>query len=218
MPLTRAIIVSDSSLLSSALAGAISTHFKTVLKFNSLSAILIDEDWESTVVIIDAPYPAASIETLKSLATRADLSRTILLLRGNQTPNEFKGLVGLVGAILPNSFTLEEIGLVAQLVRGGLFLLPADMLPAIALNEAGPSRIGGSFEQLTEREQSVLLQICEGAGNKAIARKLNISDSTVRVHVRAILRKLGLQNRTQAALHAFKNSSGAGGKSAPPPQ
>lgn len=57
---------------------------------------------------------------------------------------------------------------------------------------------------LTEREDSVLNLIAEGAGNKTIARRLNISDSTVRVHVRSIMKKLGVQNRTQAALRAVR--------------
>lgn len=62
------------------------------------------------------------------------------------------------------------------------------------------------YLSLTERESEVLNLIAEGRSNKAIARNLNLSDSTVRVHVRSLLRKLKLQNRTQAALMASRYS------------
>jgi DNA-binding NarL/FixJ family response regulator len=55
---------------------------------------------------------------------------------------------------------------------------------------------------LSRREMAILRTLTEGASNKIIARKLVITESTVKVHMKAILRKLGLQNRTQAAICA----------------
>jgi two-component system nitrate/nitrite response regulator NarL len=55
---------------------------------------------------------------------------------------------------------------------------------------------------LSRRELSILRTLTEGASNKIIARKLVITESTVKVHMKAILRKLRLQNRTQAAIWA----------------
>ena len=56
--------------------------------------------------------------------------------------------------------------------------------------------------QLSPREKSVLRCMIEGDSNKNIARKIDIADATVKVHVKAILRKLQVQNRTQAAIWA----------------
>ena len=53
---------------------------------------------------------------------------------------------------------------------------------------------------LTARERQVLERLQLGAPNKLIARQLNLRESTVKVHIRRILRKLGAVNRTQAAL------------------
>jgi DNA-binding NarL/FixJ family response regulator len=57
-------------------------------------------------------------------------------------------------------------------------------------------------ETLTERETEVLRLVAEGKANKEIARRLQLSEGTIKTHVSIILAKLGLQSRTQAALYA----------------
>jgi two-component system, NarL family, nitrate/nitrite response regulator NarL len=61
---------------------------------------------------------------------------------------------------------------------------------------------GGLARGLSSRELAILRTLMEGASNKVIARRLVITESTVKVHMKAILRKLRLQNRTQAAIWA----------------
>jgi DNA-binding NarL/FixJ family response regulator len=59
--------------------------------------------------------------------------------------------------------------------------------------------------QLSPREKSILRCLVEGDSNKCIARKIDIAEATVKVHVKAILRKIRVQNRTQAAIWGMKN-------------
>jgi DNA-binding NarL/FixJ family response regulator len=61
--------------------------------------------------------------------------------------------------------------------------------------------------QLSAREKSILRCLIEGDSNKCIARKIDIAEATVKVHVKAILRKIGVQNRTQAAIWGMNNGS-----------
>jgi DNA-binding NarL/FixJ family response regulator len=61
--------------------------------------------------------------------------------------------------------------------------------------------------QLSPREKSILRCLIEGDSNKCIARKIDIAEATVKVHVKAILRKIRVQNRTQAAIWAMNNRS-----------
>jgi DNA-binding NarL/FixJ family response regulator len=61
--------------------------------------------------------------------------------------------------------------------------------------------------QLSTREKSILRCLIEGNSNKFIARKINIAEATVKVHVKAILRKIRVQNRTQAAIWGMNNGS-----------
>jgi DNA-binding NarL/FixJ family response regulator len=63
--------------------------------------------------------------------------------------------------------------------------------------------------QLSPREKSILRCLVEGDSNKSIARKIDIAEATVKVHVKAILRKIRVQNRTQAAIWGMKNGSPA---------
>jgi two-component system nitrate/nitrite response regulator NarL len=61
--------------------------------------------------------------------------------------------------------------------------------------------------QLSPREKSILRCLIEGDSNKCIARKIDIAEATVKVHVKAILRKIRVQNRTQAAIWGINNGS-----------
>jgi DNA-binding NarL/FixJ family response regulator len=70
-----------------------------------------------------------------------------------------------------------------------------------------------NWPQLSLREKTILRCIVEGASNKVIARQIDITEATVKVHVKAILRKIRVKNRTQAAIWAMKQGSedGRGG-------
>jgi two-component system response regulator NreC len=61
-----------------------------------------------------------------------------------------------------------------------------------------------SYTNLTQREKEVLAMIAQGQTNKAIGSALNISANTVRAHVRCLMQKLSLDNRTQLAVHGLK--------------
>jgi two-component system nitrate/nitrite response regulator NarL len=69
--------------------------------------------------------------------------------------------------------------------------------------------------QLSPREKSILRCLIEGDSNKCIARKIDIAEATVKVHVKAILRKIRVQNRTQAAIWGMNNRSLAGPSGGP---
>jgi DNA-binding NarL/FixJ family response regulator len=73
-----------------------------------------------------------------------------------------------------------------------------------------PAAPKASPPQLTERQESVLECLCQGDPNKVIGRKLGMTETTVKVHVREIMRKLGVANRTQVALAAGPNGHGSG--------
>lgn len=190
-------------LFTSTLQQSIAGHFAKIEARMDLGEVAVAQISSGTVMIVDAPDPGKTVALLQRLAAGADLSRTIILMRGNQCVTQFLPILGRVGAILPNDCTVQDVALVARVVRRGLFLLPAEMLSARTLNASLVCPPDKDGDALTGRERNVLALVAEGAANKVIARKLAISDSTVRVHVRSILKKLGLQNRTQAALYAL---------------
>jgi two-component system nitrate/nitrite response regulator NarL len=77
-------------------------------------------------------------------------------------------------------------------------------------DESSPAILNGTENrlplQLSTREKSILRCLIEGESNKCIARKINIAEATVKVHVKAILRKIRVQNRTQAAIWGMNNA------------
>lgn len=95
----------------------------------------------------------------------------------------------------------ELIGSLTRIVQGqsGTTAQPRESDPASALAE------------LTPREREILRHIAAGQSNKVIARELNITDGTVKLHVKSILRKLGVHSRVEAAVIAVEQ--GVGGKS-----
>src|SRR5215204_6366071 len=83
-----------------------------------------------------------------------------------------------------------------------------DTLLPVQTARAGPG--------LSAREQLVLRRLMEGASNKVIARDIGIAEATVKVHVKSLLRKIRVSNRTQAALWGI-NHLGQAGRSCPSP-
>jgi two-component system, NarL family, nitrate/nitrite response regulator NarL len=68
-----------------------------------------------------------------------------------------------------------------------------------------PSRLSAIPSRLSAREQEILEYLTKGASNKLIARGLHVAEATVKVHVKALLRKINVSNRTQAAMWAMTN-------------
>ena len=66
-----------------------------------------------------------------------------------------------------------------------------------------PPQAADYVVQLSTKEQLTLLHLTQGASNKQIARELNVSEATVKTHVKALLHKIGVRNRTQAAMWAM---------------
>ncbi|CAD7032260.1 DNA-binding response regulator [Pseudorhizobium endolithicum] len=210
-------IVSDSAILTAALEQSISSTFGSVRHVSSVVELLRAPDWQLTVSVLDAADPKVVTHHLMSVSNKDDLARIVVLMRGNQTVLDFRDLLPFVGALMPNGTSLEEINLAARIVQPGLKLLPSDAFSLLYsaprhAKEDGPQPV----KLLTERELGVLQLLAEGCSNKTIARRLNVSDSTIRVHVRAILKKLKMQNRTQAALYAIGNQAeGTAGSRSP---
>lgn len=82
---------------------------------------------------------------------------------------------------------------------------------AVSLDQVQAVTASASTRMLSTREAEILHCLMEGAPNKTIARRLEVAEATVKVHVKAILRKIRVTNRTQAAMWAVAHLSGANG-------
>lgn len=93
-----------------------------------------------------------------------------------------------------------------DIVAGKTVVAPdlAPVLAKVVQGESVTARDPSPFSDLTPRENEILGLLAEGQSNKAIARNLGISDGTVKLHVKAILRKLGVHSRVEAAVIAVE--------------
>ena len=172
------------------------------------------------LILLDVKMPGMNgIETLKALRasgvgvpvvmltmSREDADLSAALRAGAQgyllKDIEPEDLVPALEAALQgnNVVARELVGSLARLVRGG---------DAAAATPPPPApRAAAPFAELTPRELEILGCIADGSSNKMIARALDISDGTVKLHVKAILRKLGLRSRVEAAVTAVEHGLG----------
>jgi two-component system nitrate/nitrite response regulator NarL len=112
--------------------------------------------------------------------------------------------------------TTEPFIKALELVMLGETVLPSVLLPLILdrEDEAIPVCADETFAPLlSHRERLILRHLAEGQANKVIANKIGIAEATVKVHVKSILSKIGVINRTQAAMWAMNNGLFVGGAS-----
>jgi DNA-binding NarL/FixJ family response regulator len=106
---------------------------------------------------------------------------------------------GAVGYLLKDTKSEELIRAIKSASEGKVQLSPE--AAARLMREV---RAPDAPQALSERETEVLRLIAQGRANKEIARELQIGEQTVKTHVSSVLGKLGVQSRTQAALHAMR--------------
>jgi two-component system nitrate/nitrite response regulator NarL len=204
-----AVIISESAIVSSALERSLASLFPKVKKFARLAEISREFDWANAVTIYDLGRPAEDVPAVLKVTPGSALDRMIVLTKETHDLRDFAPLIGKVGAIMPYTSDLEEIVLIARLVRAGLFLLPSEMMAFLQAPKARTVATVAVASSLTDREAGVLALMAKGCSNKVIARNLGINDTTVRVHVRSVLRKIGVHNRTEAALFVMNQSEDA---------
>ncbi len=159
------------------------------------------------LVILDHNMPVLTgIETLKEIKARHIKVKTLLFTvsdSGNDVQEALK--LGVDGYLLKDMEPDLIIDDIRKILRGELVISPnlASIL-AQTLRTPSASDIAGN---LTIRELEVIQMIAKGLSNKMIANKLDIAESTVKVHVKHILNKTGLRTRVDAAVWTVNHLS-----------
>jgi len=154
------------------------------------------------VIVADAP----SRDQLSDWRSRQRQAGFVVLLEGTDPEDGLDLFHAGAGAILPRSAGRDEIVAAIGAVANGLMALPRQVLAAL-LDGASPAEASEASDAaaaapLTPRELEVLAAMADGASNKAIARRLDISFHTAKFHVAAILAKLDADSRTEAVTRA----------------
>jgi two-component system nitrate/nitrite response regulator NarL len=146
------------------------------------------------------------MDGLETLRTMRDLGvdARIIVLTVSNSPDDLMTAIraGSDGFILKDNDPEDILRMIASALEGKNAISPelASLLATALREEAASERRGGA--NLTDRETSILKCLAAGKSNKLIARDLDIMESTVKVHIRNLLKKLHFKSRLEAAIWA----------------
>ena len=178
------------------------------------------EERQPDVVLLDMRMPQMSgLDMLKRLSSNRQMMPVAMLTTSREERDVLESLQsGAQGYLLKDMEPDELITALGDIVSGHTVVakeLTAVLARAVQGDPGESPSAGHAFDELTPREREILCHLAEGQSNKVIARNLGISDGTVKLHVKAILRKLGVHSRVEAAVMAVENNlctrTGAGG-------
>jgi DNA-binding NarL/FixJ family response regulator len=162
------------------------------------AAISLAESLRPDVVLLDLKLPGmdgvAVLRPLRAAGLR------VLVLTSATEPSAAAAAVraGAAGVVYKDIDPAALVRAIRSVHDGNMLLAP----------EALGSLVRGSrADTLTAREREVLAGIADGKSNREIARLLRVSEKTVKAHVSAVLAKLGVQDRTQAAVYAVRHGN-----------
>ena len=165
-------------------------------------------DLEPDIVLLDLRMPELDgLSVLERLVTQGRAGAVVMLTTSSDERDLVTSLrAGARGYLLKDMEPDQLVESLAAVVVGQTVVAPemttvlAKVVKGGRLEPARPDR----FSALTRRELEILRHLAEGQSNKAIARDLGITDGTVKLHVRSILRKLQVRSRVEAAVIAVE--------------
>jgi two-component system nitrate/nitrite response regulator NarL len=168
------------------------------------------------LILLDVKMPGMNgIETLKALRASGVGAPVVMLTMSREDADLGAALRAGAQGYLLKDIEPEELVPALEAALHGNNVVARELVGTLARlvrGDAGPERAAprpaARFAELTPRELEILECIADGSSNKMIARALDIADGTVKLHVKAILRKLGLRSRVEAAVAAVEHGLG----------
>lgn len=162
------------------------------------------------VVLLDLHMPGTNgLETIPLLRDEVPQAKIIMLTVSEDADDLLDALrVGAHGYLLKNieiDFLLDSI----RRAAAGESVMSSQMVGKLANSMRTPQKSTAPTEispaKLSPREREIIVMLARGSSNKEIARALDLSESTVKIHVQGILRKLNFASRVQAAVYAVEH-------------
>jgi DNA-binding NarL/FixJ family response regulator len=171
-------------------------------------AVALAESMRPDVILLDLKMPGMDgLTALAELRARGRTARVVVLTSMTEQARVPAALRAGAAGYLYKDVDPPALVQAIRAVHDGHVLLHPEAAEAMVGGES-PAREEGGLDTLTDREREVLVQIALGRSNREIARALIVSEKTIKTHVSNILMKLGLADRTQAALHAVRHGLG----------
>jgi NarL family two-component system response regulator LiaR len=185
---------------------------------NGIQAVELAAQLNPDVILLDLLMPQMDgVEATRKILQHNSQSRVLILTSFGEDDKVFPAIrAGAQGYLLKDIQPRDLVQAVRETCQGKAQLHPdiarrlmAAVAGEVPPRQAQPASLPEELQGLTEREREVLEQIARGLTNREIAEKMVISEKTVKTHVSNLLDKLGLEDRTRAAIWALKHGLGA---------
>jgi len=218
-PPTKVIVVDDHPLFRRGVVDLLngSRFFKVLADFSSatlLDAYLTELTLKETMpdlLLLDLQMPDMSgLEALKQIKPKYQALKIVILTASDESSQLMDTIrYGADGYLMKDSEPEEIVNSLNSVVQGHVVMnaIAVDVLAHTLRNRPEQVRLQGdnAIESMTQRERQTLDLIVQGMNNKLIARELDISDGTVKVYVKNLLRKLNLHSRLELSAWAHAN-------------
>ncbi|MDH2431274.1 response regulator transcription factor [Pokkaliibacter sp. MBI-7] len=203
----KILIADDHPLFRAALKQAVhqAVPHALVVEADTLEAAqnAADEHTDADLILLDLHMPDANGFSGLVYLRGQHPGIPVVMVSGSEEPHVIRKAMDYgASGFIPKSASLEVIAEAIQSVMDGEEWLPVaidDLDDQVTEEEA---RFAEALATLTPQQFRVLMMLTEGLLNKQIAYELNVSEATIKAHVTAILRKLGVHSRTQAVIAA----------------
>ncbi len=208
----RVLLIDDHTLFRVGLEGLlVSRGIEIVASVGSgHDAQRLVDELTPDIILLDMRMPGINgLEVLTMLKEKNDSLPIVMLTTSTDENDLIKSLRSGAQGYLLKDMEPDELVLALRDIVGGKTVVAPDLAPILAKAVQGKTtekeeKDDSPFSALTPRETEILGLLAEGQSNKAIARNLGISDGTVKLHVKAILRKLNVHSRVEAAVMAVE--------------
>ena len=159
------------------------------------------------VLLLDINMPKKNgLEVLKSLKSKRSKLKVLVLTVHNEIEYLMKAVdIGVNGYVLKDSESAELKKAIFTVAEGETYIQPS-LIPALNAKMIETNKDAEKIKSLTKRELDVLKLLAVGMFNKEVGKRLEISERTVKNHVSNIFKKLGVTDRTQAAVFSIRNN------------
>jgi DNA-binding NarL/FixJ family response regulator len=171
---------------------------------NGHQALAICRRLQPNLVLMDVRMPELDgLAATRAIKSECPATSIVILTMHENSDYLFEAVkAGAAGYVLKDATRRELVMTVRQVLRGEAVLQPELAIQLLRRLANESSRDGPPDEPLTPREREVLQFVARGQTNQQIARELTLSVSTIKTHVEHIIGKLGVSDRTQAAVYA----------------
>ncbi len=216
----RVLLVDDHALFRSGIRSLLQRHpdFEVVGEAgDGMEGVKRAGQLRPDVVLLDLHMPGLSGKETARLLTREVPESHVLMLTVSEDADDLLETLrsGASGYLLKNIAADTLLSAVRTAAHGESVISPqmmAKLLRSASGSESPRTALAGmkpaDRDKLTPREREILSFIARGLSNKEIARELEVAESTVKIHVQNMLRKLNLSSRVQAAVYAVEHGIG----------